>query len=314
MLNGSRVIALEEHFWIDELRPKALMDRPVDPELARRMSDFGGIRLDEMAAAGIDFQVVSHAPCSVQNLDPAESARLARLANAKLHEEVLRRPDRFAGFATLPTPDPDAAARELEYCVRNYGFKGAMILGLTRGRFLDGAEYRPLFAAAEALSVPVYIHPGLVSPAVAAAYYEGYQELYAAGMGFTVETAVHAARLILSGLFDEHPKLQLILGHLGEALPYLLWRIDWATSRNKRIKRKFSDYLKNNFYITISGNYSPEALRCCLEQVGPDRVMYSVDWPYSSNQEASEFMKTMPLAEDVRRKILSGNAEKLLQL
>lgn len=313
MLNGHRLIAIEEHFWIEELRPPSLVDRPAAPELVRRMQDFTAIRLEEMDAAGIDMQVVSHSPCPAQNLPAADAIRLVRLANDRLAEAVRARPDRFAAFAMLPTPDPVAAADELTRAVRDLGFKGGIVLGLTGGRFLDGPEYRPIFATADALGVPIYLHPGSVHAGVAEAYYAGYPELFGSGMGFTVETAVHAARLILSGLFDEHPRLQIILGHLGEALPYLLWRIDAATTRT-RLKHRFSDYIRNNFHITVSGNYSEAALACCLAELGADRVMFAVDWPYSSNLMAADFIAHAPIPDETRRKIAGANAEKLLNL
>jgi 2,3-dihydroxybenzoate decarboxylase len=277
------------------------------------MQDFTSVRLEEMAAAGIDMQVVSHSPCPAQNLPAAEAIRLTRLANDRLAAAVRADPSHFAALAMLPTPDPAAAADELARAVRDLGFRGGIVLGLTGGRFLDGPEARPIFATAEALDVPIYLHPGTVHPAVAEAYFAGYRELNGTGMGFTFETATHAARLILSGLFDEHPRLQVILGHLGEALPYLLWRIDAATGASG-LKRRFSDYLRRNFHITISGNYSPAALACCLAEMGEDRVLFAVDWPYSSNRDAAAFIENASIPDQTRGRILGGNARRLLRL
>jgi len=258
--------------------------------------------------------VMSHAPGPAQDLPPGEAVSLARRANDVLHAAIARHPQRFAGFAILPTPDPTEAARELRRAVHELGLRGAMIHGRTQGEFLDLAKYRCIFEAAVELGVPVYLHPGKPDPTVVSAYYAPYTAMDGAGMGFTVETAVHAMRLVMSGLFDELPGLQIIMGHLGEALPFLLWRSDMALSRNTTLKRRFQDYVRHNFHVTTSGNFSHPALQCCLAELGPERVMFAVDYPYAANNEAVGFMRGTAVGPDVRRAILAGNATRLLGL
>ena len=314
MLDGMKVIAIEEHFWIPELRPAGMIGRGDSGKIRAGLDDLDELRLRDMDAAGIDVQVMSHAPGPAQDLPAAEAVALARRANDVLHAAILRHPARFAGFAILPTPDPTEAARELRRAVRELGLRGAMIHGRTQGEFLDLAKYRCIFEAAWDLGVPVYLHPGKPDPAVVAAYYAPYGSMEGAGMGFTVETAVHAVRLVMSGLFDDLPGLQIILGHLGEALPFLLWRSDMALSRNTTLKRRFQDCVRQNFHVTTSGNFSHPALQCCLAELGAERVMFAVDYPYAANGEAVSFMREALIARDLRRAILSGNATRLLGL
>lgn len=303
------VVAIEEHFWIPELR---IAGR--NQHWAERLDDLGALRLREMDEAGIDLQVISHAPPAAQNLPPDRSIALAKRANDMLHEAVQAHPTRFAGFAILPTPAPDKAAKELERAVSKFGFKGAMIHGLTHGNFLDEVQFRPILEAAEALDVPLYIHPGSPSPEAVEAYYKGYPALAHAGWGFNVEAATHALRMILSGAFDAYPKLKVIIGHMGEMLPYELWRCDTLLSRDSNMKRTFREYFSQHFYITTSGNFSPSALQCAIAEMGIERIIFSVDWPYASNSEGRLFIEEAPLSNEQRQRILGQNAAALLRL
>jgi predicted TIM-barrel fold metal-dependent hydrolase len=307
-----RVVALEEHFWTPELSLKG--DAYHKTDWAQRLSDLGDLRIREMDEAGIDLQVISHAPPGAQNLDPETSVAATRRANDMLNEAVRAHPDRFAGIAILPTPDPRAAADELERTVTKYGFKGAMIHGLTHRSFIDEKRFWVIFERAQALGVPVYIHPAIPHPAVSEVYYKDYPAMVRPGWGFTVEGATQAIRLILSGIFDAYPDLKIILGHLGESLPFSLWRCDKVMSRDLNLKKRFRDYFCEHFWLTTSGNFSHPALLCCVMEMGVDRILFSIDWPYSSNVEGRKFVDTAPLSDEDKQKILCHNAAKLLKL
>ena len=277
MPNESRpqVIAIEEHYLDDAVMELSGGGGP--PHISKMLSDLGDVRLQQMDEAGVDIQVLSHCPPGAQAFGAAEAADQARGINDRLNDVVKATPDRFAAFATLPTPDPDGAARELERCVGEYGFKGAMLHGLTAGKFHDEEEFWPIFERAAALDVPVYIHPGYPHPEVVELYYGKYREKYPplvqAGWGFTVETATAAIRLVLSGVFEKHPNLKIILGHLGEGLPFLLWRINMAFEKMGRPDVptvRFRETFSEHFYITTSGNFSEWALTaCCSRSTGP---------------------------------------------
>src|SRR5258708_29199471 len=259
-----RIIALEEHFWTPELIALRRTVDQVNPKSVERLGDLGALRLREVDAAGIDLQVLSEAEPGVQNLAPELAVSLARVSNDLLFEAVKRSPERFAGFATLPTPDPAAAARELERTVRDLHFCGAMVHGSSRGHFLDERPFWPILEAAAALDVPIYLHPCTPHPAVLDAYYKDYPVLGRAALGFGVEMAVQAARLVLSGAFDEFPKLKIVLGHLGETLPFVLWRANDTLARRSKMRRSFREYFCDHFFITPSGNFAPPALHCSL--------------------------------------------------
>ncbi len=315
----SQIIALEEHYWDPEIAMHyEAAGNNRRSNVRERLDDVGALRLKEMDEAGIDIQVISHGAPSVQRMDPETSVRMATGANDRLHEAVGRNPDRFAGFACLPTPDPRAAADELERAVTRLGFKGGMVHGLTNGEFCDEKKYWPLYERAEALDVPIYIHPAVPHVDVIKAYYATYAEefpsLLTAGWGYTVEAATQGIRLVLSGVFDAHPGLKIILGHLGESLPFSLWRIDQAMSRPGNRSMAFRDTFCEHFYITTSGNFSNPALLCCVMEMGVDRILFSVDWPFVENRPGVEWMETVPLCAEDREKILNGNARKLLKL
>jgi predicted TIM-barrel fold metal-dependent hydrolase len=312
------VIALEEHYYDSELA--ATFDGPEGraPEIRRRLDDLGELRLKEMDEAGIDVQVISHGAPSTQRLDPKTAVRLARHANDRLAQAIAAHPDRFAGFAALPTPDPEAAADELERAVTTLGFRGAMVHGLTNGVFFDDQRFWPIFARAQALDVPLYVHPAVPHRAVAEAYYKDYLQdfpsLLTAAWGFTVETATQGIRLVLSGVFDVYPDVRIILGHMGEGLPFLLWRINHALSRPGNRRVSFRDQFSQHFYITTSGNFSTPALLCSMMELGVDRILFSVDWPFVQNVPGTKWMHNLQISAEDKSKILSSNAKRLLKM
>jgi 2,3-dihydroxybenzoate decarboxylase len=315
-----QVIALEEHYLDPEVKPHLTgIDSPGRPQLIARLDDVGQGRIAEMDAAGIDLQVLSHGAPSVQKIADAELAvRLARGANDRLAETVRARPDRFAGFAMLPTADPKAAADELERAVTRLGFKGAMVHGLAGGQFLDERRFWPIFERAQALDVPLYLHPAIPHPAVIEAYYKDYAEKFPtilrAAWGFTVETATHGIRLVLSGIFDAYPDLKIILGHFGEGLPFMLWRINMGFARDGVPPNWFRDAFCAHFWVTTSGFFSDPALLHCIQELGLERILFSVDYPFVENRPGTDWVARIPLAAEDREKILSGNAKRLLKL
>jgi 2,3-dihydroxybenzoate decarboxylase len=313
-----QVIALEEHFQDPEVGARyGPLDANRNPDLLRRLEDLGDQRIREMDEAGIDLQVISHSAPGVQKMDAESAVRLARRANDRLHAAIQAHPERFAGFAQLPTPDPAAAAKELDRAVTMLGFKGAMVHGLTNGRFLDQGEFRPILEAAQALNVPLYLHPSVPVQPVIDAYYADYAKQYPmllrAGWGFTVETATQGLRLVLSGVCETYPKLRFIMGHLGEGLPFLQWRLDMTFGASSE-GRRFRDVFSEHFYVTTSGFWSDPALLCCIQELGADRIMFSVDHPFAANKPATEWLGRLPLCAEDRAKIAGGNARRVLKL
>jgi len=270
-----------------------------------------------MDESGIDVQVLSHSAPSLQKITSG-AVELGKRVNDRLAAIVATAPKRFAGFAALPTSDPAAAADELERCVTKLGFKGAMIHGLAHGHFIDDERYWPIFARAEALDVPIYLHPAMPHEAVIDAYYKEYAKDYPvllrAAWGFTVETATLGVRLVLSGVFEKHPKLKFILGHLGEGLPFLLWRINMALVRDGAGPNWFRDTFREHFWITTSGFFSDPALLCCMMEMGVDRILFSIDYPFVENQPGTDWVHRIPLCDEDKAKILSGNTKRLLKL
>lgn len=318
--SGIEIIALEEHYW-DKVVTDTFVGRNASRRgaLLDRLYDVGELRLKEMDDAGIDIQVLSHGAPSAQRLDAETGPGIARQANDNLHATVAASPDRFAAFAALATAHPESAADELERCVKDLGFKGAMIHGLTNGAFCDAREYWPIYARAEALGVPIYLHPGYPHPDVVEVYYKDYLDdfpaLATAGWGYTVETATQAIRMVLSGVFDAHPGLQMVLGHMGETLPFLLWRVNQALSRVENTQtRSFREIFEAHFHVTTSGNFSNPALLCTVQEMGIDRVMFSVDYPFVENQPGADWAEQLSFSREDREKILNGNARRLLGL
>jgi uncharacterized protein len=317
-----RVIAIEEHFLTAEIRDATAPYRPgggQDDTLAK-LGDLGERRLADMDAAGIDVQVLSVGPPATKELDAAVAVPLARDANDQLAAAVAAHPDRFAGFATLPTADPAAAAAELDRTVTSLGLKGAMIHGHTRGRFLDDHSYRPILERAHALGVPIYLHPTFPPTQVNQAYYQGFdapvsRALATAGWGWHVETGLHALRLVLGGVFDLFAGLRVIIGHMGEHIPFSLARADERLSPvAPHLDRRVGEYLQENFYITTSGYFTDPPLLCALMVLGADRIMFSVDYPFSDNTAGRTFLDRAPISAADREKIAHGNAERLLRM
>src|SRR5688500_11006611 len=318
------VVALEEHYWDTEVQTHFKERGPEmrNPDMLKRLNDLGELRLKEMDEAGIDFQVLSHGAPALQRIEADTAVALGRRANDRLHQAILNHPGRFEGFAVLPTADPKAAADELERAVTKLGFKGAMVHGLTAiggaNLFLDDKRFWPIFERAQALDVPLYMHPAVPHKAVIEAYYKDYLEqfpgLMTAAWGFGVETATQGIRLVLSGLFEAYPRLKIILGHLGEGLPFYLWRIDMALARQGNRSTPFRDTFREHFWITTSGNFSTPSLLCCVMEMGADRILFSVDYPFVPNPPGVKWMETVPLGPEDRAKILHGNATRLLRL
>jgi 2,3-dihydroxybenzoate decarboxylase len=271
-----------------------------------------------MDEAGIDMQVLSHGAPGTQKMEAELAVRLARQTNDRLADIVKANPKRFAAFGVLPTPNPKAAADELDRTVTKLGFKGAMVHGLTNGRFVDDKQFWPIFERAAALDVPIYLHPSFPHPAVTAAYYNDYlsqfPELVGPALGFTVEAATQGVRMVLSGVFKAYPTLKVILGHLGEGLPFLLCRIDETLSRPGNQGGGFRDTFCEHFYLTTSGNFSSNALFCSMMELGVDRIMFSVDWPFASNTAGVNWLENAPISRADKTKIFGGNARRLLRL
>ncbi len=320
MLNRPKcpVIALEEHYWDKELAAQFVGGEGVrDAEMLRRLYDLGELRLREMDEAGIDMQILSHGAPSAQKLSGPDAVELTRRVNDRLHAAVNANPKRFGAFSALPTSDPKAAADELERTTE-LGFKGPMIHGLANGMFLDDKRFWPIFERAQSLDVPIYLHPSVPLAAVMDAYYKDYVKdfpmVIRAAWGFTVETATHAIRLVLGGVFDAYPRLKIVLGHLGETLPFLVWRVDQALSRPGAKALSFREVFCGHFYITTSGNFSNPALLCCVMEMGIERILFAVDWPFVANKPAVDWMQTVPLRDEDKVKILSSNAKRLFRL
>jgi 2,3-dihydroxybenzoate decarboxylase len=315
-------VALEEHFAWDPASAGNVVAtwlRTNNEVAYQRLYDRGPLRLEQMDAAGIDFQILSLFDPGVQEeADVARAIDLARGANDNLAETVRENPHRFGRFATLATQDPDAAAAELERAVTELGLVGGLINGHTQGRYLDDPAYEGLFGRAEVMGAPIYLHPTTPHPAVMEAWFAPYvaDGLHLASWGFAAEAGTHALRLIYSGLFDKFPKLQMIIGHLGEMLPFAAYRVDryyglGGDGSGKRLQHLPSDYLRNNFYVTTSGNFCPPAFACTLEVMGADRVMFSVDYPMGDNQAGADFLASYPMDDATRRKVSSENAIRL---
>ena len=315
MINGMQVIALEEHYYDKELAERF---QGGAAGLTAKMYDHEQQRLELMDRAGIDVHVFSHAAPSGQRLTDDDAPDLIRRVNDRLAELCARHPARFRGFAALASHFPDSAADELERCVTELGFPGAMVHGPSAGEFMDAKRFWPIFERAEALDVPVYLHPARPMQPVIDAYYADYAKDYpailSAGWGFTVEAATMAVRMILSGLFRKHPKLKIVLGHLGEGIPYLLDRIDESFSRPGGEPVRFRETFCNNFWVTTSGFFSTPALLCCAQELGMNRIMFSVDWPYVEFERGSDWLKTIQLNPNDLANLLGGNAKALLKL
>jgi 2,3-dihydroxybenzoate decarboxylase len=312
-------IALEEHFLCPGFEgywraTTGSIDPTVASNLFTRLTDFGETRLEAMDRAGIARAVLSIAGPGVQSeRDVAVASRRAREANDFLAREVEKRPDRYSGFAHLAMQDPRAAADELERCLRELKFCGAMVNGHTNGQYLDHPALHPFWERAEALQATIYIHPA--DPITPSPALDGHDGLRRATWEWGFETGSHALRLVFGGVFDRFPRARIALGHLGETLPYLLWRFDSRAKLYRvALEKRPSDYIKQNMVVTTSGMCSPEPLNCALAALGTDRVMFAADYPFESAQEAGQFLDEVPLAQGVREDVAFRNAVSRLGL
>jgi len=291
------------------------------PAQLKGMLDLGVGRLREMDEAGVDMQVLSLNNPGVEVFDPADGIAMAIKNNNELAEVCRKHPARFAGFAAIPCQDPLAAAAELERAVKKLGLKGAKINSHVNGEYLDNKKYWPIFQKSQELGVPVYLHPREPPPDMLKALMP-YTSLTGSMWGFGADTSLHAMRLILSGLFDEYPQLKIILGHLGEAFPFWLWRLDNRWNRQaassdaiaRKIKKSPGQYIRDNFYASTSGNFWHPALLCAYSALGADKILFAVDHPQEQMKEAVKFIETASIPDADKEKIFHLNAEKLLVL
>jgi hypothetical protein len=310
-----RVIAIEEHYasTVDERGA-------LPPDVRQRLCELGDDRIADMDAAGIDVQVLSLTAPGAQGFPVADAAARAREENDRLADAVARHPDRLAAFAALPTTDPAAAARELERTVRRLGFKGALVNGLAEGGFLDDRRYWPILESAEALRVPIYLHPAPPPAAVSEAYYSGFAPyvgftLATSAWGWHIETGLHVLRLVLAGVFDRFPGLQVVVGHLGEALPFMLTRTsDRLPPEATGLRDTVEEYIRAHVHLTTSGFFSVPPFLNALLEVGAERILFSVDYPFSANRDGRAFLDALPVSRADRERIAHGNAEHLLGL
>lgn len=317
-----RKIALEEHFMVPDFVEYFAETYPnISPEIRKFgttvLHDLGDRRIAIMDEYGIDFVVLSLAGPGVQaEKDAAVAVKKAQAVNDFLAAEVQKRPSRYGGFAHLAMQNPAAAADELERCMRDLGFQGAMINGQTNGEYLDLDKYSVFWERAAALEAPIYIHPA--NPVDHPAMYEGHSELWGPVCSWAFETAAHALRLVFGGVFERYPKARVVLGHMGETLPFSLWRFDsrWLVCNRgtRTLAESPSFYIKRNIAITTSGVCSDFSLRCALEAMGSDSVMFSVDYPFEKTELAAQFIDGAKISDTDRVKVASENAKRILRI
>jgi predicted TIM-barrel fold metal-dependent hydrolase len=321
-----RTITLEEHFVTESfLKATGGAGSHIPSAIAAlrpKLLELGAERIAAMDEAGIDYQVLSLASMGIEGLDTATATALLSDVNDELSAAIRTNAGRFGGFAALALKDPAAAAKELERCVNHLGFVGAMLDGMTDGLFLDDTRFLPVFEAAASLRVPIYLHPALPPEPVKEVYFSGLPDplgmiLSIAGWGWHAETGLHTLRLIVSGLFDKLPELQLIIGHMGEGVPYALARSSGILSNAAPyLRQPVAEYFTTNIHLTTSGYFTVPPLRCALDVVGIDRLMFSIDYPFSPNSRGREFLDELgPLLDaDQLRKLTHANAEQVLRL
>jgi hypothetical protein len=325
-----RLIALEEHFttpaFIDGPGRafKEGMERGGGARAAKTfadLADLGDSRVAAMDEAGVAMQVLSLNYPGTEQSEAEEGVAVARDANDAVAAAVRKYPTRFAAFAALPVAAPDKAADELERCVRQHGFKGANINGHNRGRYLDDPFYAPILERAQALKVPIYLHPTLPPKPVIEASFGGFAPgvtfmLAGPAWGWHIETGVHVVRMLFGGVFDRFPQLQIVVGHMGEALPFMQPRLQAVgaglAAQGMKIERPFGDCLRQNLHYTFSGFNFAATFQNLLAEVGIERIMFSADYPYGSMTEARVFLEGLPISDADRERIGHGNAEKLL--
>ena len=325
-----RVVTLEEHVTFpemiarlsaEELAKHPVGQSPAIQKLAPKLADVNGERLQSMDANGITVQVLSVTGAGADLLDAEAGPVFATAYNDMIAGQIAKNPGRFKSFAHLPTTNPEAAAKELDRTVATYCFCGALINGLTHDEFLDDAKYAPIFEKAQELDVPIYLHPGFPPQAVVDAYYSNLPKysgmlLSIAGWGWHSETAIHVLRLIVSGTFDKYPGLKMIIGHMGEMLPMMMERCSLAFKPGEAglNQRTVTQTLRDQVYITTSGLFTLPPLMAAIDTFGIDRVMFSVDYPFSTNEQGKQYLQSMNLPQEDIEKIAHGNADKLLKL
>jgi uncharacterized protein len=328
-----RIVALEEHYTVPRIvagiSPDAIARRGfpgpdfVWAQTTKRneLADLGDARLADMDASGITTQVLSVAGPGADLVPGQPGIDLARAYNDALAEACVRHPTRYRGFAHLPMLTPAAAADELERTANHLGFHGALVNGATDGRFLDDPAFEPVLARAEKLDLPIYLHPGIPTEPVRNAYYDNLPGNFSfvlalSAWGWHADTAIHTLRLVLSGALDRHPGLKIIIGHMGEALPFMLDRIDETTiaTAKTHLKRSVRQTILDQVWITTSGFFTMVPFMAALTSFGVDRIMFSVDYPFASNARARAFLDALPVSPADRAKIAHGNADRLLRL
>ena len=318
MNNKHKIIAVEEHFMHPSLSNHLGHAAQQPDQIKERLFDFSDIRIREMDSAGIDVQILSHQSPGSQRLKNEVAIDACKDVNNALAQVISNHSDRFLGFAMLPTNLPIDAASELRRSVEELGFKGAMIHGLSSGRMVDEKFFWPIFAEAERLDVPIYLHPALPDKEVTERYYAPYDAshpmLTRAAWGFGVEAGTQAIRMILSGIFDKHPNLKIILGHLGEAIPFWLPRIQESLSRTESQQINFEDVFKSNFWITTSGFFSDHALELCVNTLKLDHILFAIDWPYANNETGVNWLQNSKIKPSIKSDIFSENAQNLFRL
>jgi uncharacterized protein len=323
-----RTITLEEHFaspgflagpgrgFIERLRNSGASG----VRIFEQLQEVGDTRVAEMDTAGIDVQVLSLNSPGVEQADVTEQVAIARESNDFVADVVKKNPKRFAGFAALPVAAPEQAADELDRRVRQQGFKGTLINGHSRSRYLDDKFFWPILERAEALNVPIYLHPTIPPKPVVDVLYGGFSPavswMFASpGWGWHIETSVHLIRMILGGVFDRYPKLQVVIGHLGEGIPFMLPRLNRKLPMEMtKLDRPLGAYLRENVHYTFSGFNFPATFLDLLQEVGVERIMFSTDYPYESMVEARSFLDHLPVSAADRERIAHGNAERLFNL
>jgi predicted TIM-barrel fold metal-dependent hydrolase len=322
-----RIITLEEHITTPAIIKSTegaartpLTGNAFMQSLHAKLMDLGDGRIADMDASGISMQVLSISASPIDRMEASAAQSLARDANDIMAAAVKAHPDRFAAFCTLALQDAASAAKELERCVTQLGFKGVMVNGTVNGEFLDDAKFLPFFEAAAALDVPIYLHPAPPPKPVMDAYFSNLPGqlgffLSTAGWGWHVETGLHSLRLIITGLFDRFPKLKMIIGHMGENLPFSIARSQMVFSRGAlSLKKQLADYFQEHFWLTTSGYFSTPPFLCMMQVVGADRILFSVDYPFSPNTVGRKFLDSLAVSAEDLEKIAHLNAEKLLKL
>lgn len=322
-----KLIGIEEHFVTADIRAAwaasplgqegtGVLDRG---EIEERLDDLGEHRLALMDESGVDVQVLSLTTPALHNLEPEESVILARRTNDLVAATIANYPTRFQGFATLPTAAPEQAAVELERSVQQLGLAGAMLCGRTRDKNLDHSDFLPIFEAAAELGVPLFVHPQVPQRAVREVYYSGFGDLIDTAfatfaLGWHYEAGIQVVRLMLAGVFDKHPDLQIILGHWGEVILFYMERLN-SFARVAQLRRPVADYMRKNLYVTSSGMWSQSYLQRTLELVGPERILFSTDYPYQYRPGARglSFLQEAKLSPEERELFAHGNWERLTQ-